>query len=148
MTTVQRNALELGVLFSGVEWVASHHNPQEQPFNSATPRTLTPAPPSVFSRTPKQSRTTMVAGSAKQTPRPDDLTQRQVRRSSEFHPAGEPDVDALKLRRLEEVQSMYAIPVYKRALSLTMDAIVLTLASPFFAVWWVARTIKRLTSPK
>ncbi len=43
---------------------------------------------------------------------------------------------------------MYAIPVYKRAVWLTADAIVLTIASPFFAVWWVARAIKRKLQPK
>ena len=62
--------------------------------------------------------------------------------------AGASNADALKLRHLEEVQAMYAIPIYKRALWLTSDAIVLTLASPFFAAWWIARAIKRITEPK
>ena len=31
-----------------------------------------------------------------------------------------------------------------RALTLTADAIVLTLASPFFAIWWLVRTARRL----
>ena len=31
-----------------------------------------------------------------------------------------------------------------RVLTLTSDAIVLTLASPFFAVWWIVRTARRL----
>jgi hypothetical protein len=34
--------------------------------------------------------------------------------------------------------------IAKRALSLTSDAIVLTLAAPFFAVWWVVRMTRRL----
>ena len=41
---------------------------------------------------------------------------------------------------------MYATPVYKRALYLTSDAIVLTLAAPFLAVWWIMREIKRRRS--
>jgi hypothetical protein len=34
--------------------------------------------------------------------------------------------------------------VAKHVLSLTSDAIVLTLAAPFFAVWWIVRTTRRL----
>ena len=77
-----------------------------------------------------------------------EIVHPQPSRTSDQQKAGAINEDALKLRRLEEGQAMYATPVYKRALSLTSDAIVLTLASPFFAVWWIARTIKRLTQPK
>jgi hypothetical protein len=41
---------------------------------------------------------------------------------------------------------MYATPIMKRTISLTSDAIVLTLASPFFAVWWIVRTVRRRRS--
>ena len=35
-----------------------------------------------------------------------------------------------------------------RALTLTCDAIILTLAAPFFAVWWVVRAVRRYSSRK
>jgi hypothetical protein len=38
---------------------------------------------------------------------------------------------------------MYATPVLKRAFSLMSDAIVLTIASPFLAVWWIVRAMRR-----
>lgn len=43
---------------------------------------------------------------------------------------------------------MHADSVYKRAIWLMSDAVVLTIASPFFAVWWIARAIKRMAAPK
>lgn len=43
---------------------------------------------------------------------------------------------------------MYTDSVYKRAIWLTSDAIVLTIAAPFFAIWWIGRTIKRIVAPK
>ncbi|MEQ1651512.1 MAG: hypothetical protein ABL897_03400 [Hyphomicrobium sp.] len=43
---------------------------------------------------------------------------------------------------------MHQIPVMKRALYLTSDAIVLTLASPFFAIWWSVRAVRRWMQPK
>ncbi len=39
---------------------------------------------------------------------------------------------------------MYATPILKRTLTLTADAVVLTLASPFFAAWWIVRSVRRL----
>jgi hypothetical protein len=41
-----------------------------------------------------------------------------------------------------EGSRMYATPILKRAVSLTSDAIVLTLASPFFVAWWLVRTLR------
>ena len=38
---------------------------------------------------------------------------------------------------------MYAAPLFKRAVTLTSDAIVLTIASPFFAIWWIVRAVRR-----
>ena len=35
-----------------------------------------------------------------------------------------------------------------RALTLTCDAIILTLAAPFFVVWWVVRAVRRYSSRK
>lgn len=46
--------------------------------------------------------------------------------------------------RLPDRTSLEVAVVAKRALSLTSDAIVLTLAAPFFAVWWMVRTTRRL----
>ena len=43
---------------------------------------------------------------------------------------------------------MYATPVLKRAMYLMSDAVVLTLASPFFAVWWLTRLARRMMPPK
>jgi hypothetical protein len=42
-----------------------------------------------------------------------------------------------------EGSRMYATPVYKRAVYLLSDAIVLTIASPFLAVWWIVRAMRR-----
>lgn len=41
---------------------------------------------------------------------------------------------------------MYATPILKRAICLTSDAIVLTIASPFLAVWWIVRAVRRRRS--
>ncbi|MEQ1669792.1 MAG: hypothetical protein ABL893_02940 [Hyphomicrobium sp.] len=41
---------------------------------------------------------------------------------------------------------MYAAPVLKRTLGLTSDAILLTLASPFFLAWWTVRAVRRWTT--
>lgn len=49
---------------------------------------------------------------------------------------------------LREGPGMYTDSVYKRAIWLTSDAIVLTIAAPFFAIWWIGRTIKRIVAPK
>lgn len=38
---------------------------------------------------------------------------------------------------------MYQTPVLKRAAYLTSDLIILTLASPIFAIWWGVRTARR-----
>jgi hypothetical protein len=43
---------------------------------------------------------------------------------------------------------MYATPVYKRILFLASDAVVLTLASPFFAVWWLNKFVRRMLPRK
>jgi hypothetical protein len=42
-----------------------------------------------------------------------------------------------------EGDRMYETPILHRALYLTSDAIVLTLASPFLAVWWILRAVRR-----
>jgi hypothetical protein len=42
-----------------------------------------------------------------------------------------------------EGSRMYAAPVLRRAVSLTSDAILLTLASPIFAAWWIVRAIRK-----
>lgn len=45
--------------------------------------------------------------------------------------------------RVERLQA--ALPKWTtRAVTLTADAIVLTLAAPFFAVWWCVRALQRL----
>jgi hypothetical protein len=38
---------------------------------------------------------------------------------------------------------MFETPVLHRALYLTSDAIVLTLAAPFFAAWWIVRAVRK-----
>lgn len=43
---------------------------------------------------------------------------------------------------------MHADSIYKRAVWLMSDAVVLTIAAPFFAVWWIGRAIKRMAGPK
>jgi hypothetical protein len=53
-----------------------------------------------------------------------------------------------KIKALGEGSPMHTIPMYKRAVWLTADAIVLTIASPFFAAWWLTRAIKRKIQPK
>ena len=63
-------------------------------------------------------------------------------------PSGNQTPDAIKMRALREGSSMHADSVYKRAIWLMSDAVVLTIASPFFAVWWIARAIKRMAAPK
>ena len=45
-----------------------------------------------------------------------------------------------------ETSSMYETPVLKRAAYLTSDVIILTLASPVFAIWWIVRTVRRMTT--
>ena len=47
-----------------------------------------------------------------------------------------------------EDTDIFPVTVLKRTLTLTSDAIVLTLASPFFAVWWAYRMVKRLNGQK
>jgi hypothetical protein len=48
------------------------------------------------------------------------------------------------LKRLPDRAPLSVAMIAKRALSLTSDAIVLTLAAPFLAVWWIVRTSRRL----
>ena len=56
---------------------------------------------------------------------------------------GEDGTYLMTLRDRPEISSMYAAPVLKRAVTLTSDAIVLTIASPFFAIWWIVRAVRR-----
>ena len=53
--------------------------------------------------------------------------------------------DDLALRELRsEDRPIFPVIVLKRTLTLTLDAILLTLASPFFALWWATRLVRKL----
>lgn len=56
--------------------------------------------------------------------------------------------DLLGMRGRSEASQIFPVTVLKRTLTLTADAIVLTLAAPFFAVWWLYRAAKRIGLPK
>ena len=56
--------------------------------------------------------------------------------------------DAVKMPSAKEGPAMHADSIYKRAVWLMSDAVVLTIAAPFFAVWWVGRAVKRMLAPK
>lgn len=69
-------------------------------------------------------------------------------RSARIH-AGASDADDVNIaqrakhaaspKKLPEQSSMYRTPMPIRIAQLTADAVILTLASPFFAVWWLVR---------
>jgi hypothetical protein len=67
--------------------------------------------------------------------------------NSSIQPASGEDREVLLTSQaLAEGARMYATPVYKRAVYLMSDAIVLTIASPFLAVWWIVRAVRRRRS--
>lgn len=76
----------------------------------------------------------------------------QLSETQAHNSAGLPRADDVKLLARRGGTSMQAVPVLKRAAGLTSDAILLTIASPFFAIWWLTRQmksqLKRMTQPK
>ena len=129
--------------------MASTQNPHERRHTTAARRTA-PAPVAFKLTKHATVKPSAVISEAVTTPsaRRADSIHPQASHKSDTQFAGAVNEDALKMRRLQEGQSMYAVPVYKRALWLASDAVVLTIASPCFAVWWIARAIKRITEPK
>lgn len=79
-------------------------------------------------------------------------------RASELNPQqftsrGVPDdgaqpSDLVFMRDRPEGTSIFPLAVLKRTVTLASDAVVLTLASPFFAVWWTYKMVKRLSGQK
>ena len=53
---------------------------------------------------------------------------------------------ARERRAAEEAARPLALRIAKRTLTLGSDAIVLTIASPFFLAWWIYKGAKRLAS--
>jgi hypothetical protein len=137
--------------------LASTQNPQERHLKTAQPHTLPLPPPVSVKLTKPQVKPSAVMSQPSATPNARHIAGVRERVSAQpvqqnpghANPATDTaSQDALKLRRLQEAQAMHAAPIYKRALSLTSDAIILTLASPFLVVWWLVRTLKRLTVSK
>lgn len=62
--------------------------------------------------------------------------------------AGEVAVNDVKVSPGWESTRMGILPILKRTLGLTSDAILLTIASPFFAAWWLSRIVRRLAQPR
>ena len=60
--------------------------------------------------------------------------------------AGNPGAPMMTLPGPPEGARMYETPVLMRAVYLISDAIVLTLASPFFAAWWLFRAVRKRLS--
>ena len=59
--------------------------------------------------------------------------------------AGGASVDGVTLPSATKVPAtVHADSVYKRAVWLMSDAVVLTIAAPFIAIWWFGRAIKRI----
>ena len=56
--------------------------------------------------------------------------------------------DLVFTRDRPEGTRIFPATVLKRTLTLASDAVVLTLASPFFAVWWTYKMVKRLSGQK
>ena len=56
--------------------------------------------------------------------------------------------DLVFIRDRSEDRFIFPANVLKRTLTLSSDAIVLTLASPFFAVWWAFTLVKRMNDGK
>lgn len=69
----------------------------------------------------------------------------QISQTPSDDSAGKRRRDDAKLSRKGEDKAMQAVPVLKRAAGLTSDIVLLTLASPIFAVWWLTRLIKKKT---
>jgi hypothetical protein len=64
--------------------------------------------------------------------------------TNELTPGTAEGVLMTSVNRSEDSRMSASAPiVLKRAVALTSDAILLTLASPFFAAWWLARRIRR-----
>ncbi len=70
----------------------------------------------------------------------------QLKDGADRHSAGYPDAPVMTLPGPPEGSRMFETPVLMRAIYLTSDAIVLTLASPFLAAWWLFRVVRKRLS--
>jgi hypothetical protein len=72
-----------------------------------------------------------------------DLGHPQLTDDADPAGAGQSAAPMVTLPPRPQGDRMHETPILHRALYLTSDAIVLTLASPFLAVWWIVRAVRR-----
>lgn len=84
-----------------------------------------------------------LARMAKSAKRPQPLANPQLSRPLTHNQAGAKSRDDVNMAPTGTGIAMQGVPIMKRVVTLTSDAIVLTLASPFFAVWWLSRCARR-----
>jgi hypothetical protein len=78
-----------------------------------------------------------------QASHPDAGLHPQLTAELEAPRTGESPAPMVTLPRQREGARMYETPILHRAVFLISDAIVLTLASPFLAVWWIVRAVRK-----